>query len=266
ENDVASIIDESDKPTVTASAESSNINESGSPDYIFNIEFDKPIKTTTTFSAVQVGGTASSNDYVLSTAVMPAYSTKTTMAVSIVNDIDVEDTESLILEILPNNISDLGEVRGSPTISFNIENFTSEEMTMLLEWDAADNPDLCNIDFDVFLDSYGAYAFTGSCPEFLMECVNPSNLCTSVLPDGIHLIIVDLWDLHGAPSSIQIPLRLTIGKAGIILANLDLGNFYTTDNGDSISGNDGTKVVGYVEVTDGKYSIFDSNDNLIEQE
>lgn len=154
---------------------------------------------------------------------------------------------------------------GAIDFTVNITNSTSDLCGLELAWDGDVYDGLCGMDFDVFLDSFGAYAFTGDCPEYLIEPVNPSNLFTTVLGDGTHVIVVDLWDNHGATPGIAVPLRLTIGKIGVVMAEMDLGDLYMTDSEDSVSG-DGTMVVGWIEVTNGLYSIYNANGTLVAEE
>ena len=49
------------------------------------------------------------------------------------------------------------------------------------------------------------------------------------------------------------------------MANMDLGDLYLTDSEDSVTG-DGTAVVGWIEVTNGLYSIYNANGVLVAEE
>lgn len=154
---------------------------------------------------------------------------------------------------------------GRIEFTVTITNTTSDYCGLELAWSDDSNEEFCEMDFDVFLDTFGAYAFTGDCPEYLVEPINPNNLWTTVLDDGQALIVVDLWDNHGVTAGLPVPLRLTIGKVGVVMANMDLGDLYLTDSEDSVTG-DGTAVVGWIEVTNGLYSIYNANGVLVAEE
>jgi hypothetical protein len=49
------------------------------------------------------------------------------------------------------------------------------------------------------------------------------------------------------------------------MADMNLGNLYMTDSEDSVTG-DGTAVVGWIEVTNGLYSIYNAAGTLVAEE
>ena len=198
---------------------------------------------------------------------IPPFQTSATATMTIVRDNTVEGTELAVI-----NIGDSRTTAAEFTpfkMEIKINNFATDETRMLLEWDDDSLDDhLCDMDFDVYLDTFDAYAFTSDCPEDLFEPVNPSNLWTSVLADGSYEIFVDLWDSNGFNPSpaIAVPLRLAVGKRGKFEAYLDLGNLYTSESNDSNNDGDGVMSVGSIEVVNGLFNVYDRSGNLVAAE
>ncbi|WP_223549412.1 hypothetical protein [Aestuariivivens sp. NBU2969] len=261
--DVEPVIDESAKPMVTATIASSSINESGSPTTTITINLDKPIKTTTTFVATQIGGSATEADFEVSSAVVPAYQTSTTMEISIKDDILVEGSENLELQISPAAVPDIYEVIGTPTVSLNIENSTSDDFVFKMDWDAiyldADGHEHHLCDFDLDLEIYDAdFNFIGasysSCPEEIR--FSPGDL-----PDGDYWLIPSFWSSGGtAPPAepIDIPAVLTFAKPGVVLETLDLTGVWDTATGGYVQNNPDAYLVKFVLTISGSnYTVTD---------
>lgn len=197
---------------------------------------------------------------------VPAYSDSVTFNLDAVLDIYPENTETMLFKITQGQQGNAIVSGNSIRFTVNVENFTSQLCAMLLEWDGAEDDHLCDMDFDVYLDTFAAYCFTGDCPELVSEPINPNNLWTSELADGTHLIVIDLWDSNGVDAGISVPLRLTIGKVGVVLGDLDLGGMYSTDSEYSANGGAGAMLAGWIEVAGGAYSIYDRFGELVAAE
>ncbi|WP_223033660.1 hypothetical protein [Hanstruepera marina] len=272
-NDVEDVYIDSNQPTltVTSSTGSFSFNDVESDqEIVLTATLDKPTNKQVRIYVFQESGTADGNDISLPATGyinIPAYQTTASATITINRDFIIEDTENAVINI--------GDSRTTAAfyqpfqMNITIQNYTNQDATMLLEWDD-DNLDdhLCDMDFDVYLDTFEAYAFTGDCPESLYEPSNPNNLWTGELSNGVHNIMVDLWDTNGfdPAQEIPVPLRLTFGKVGTFEAYLDLNGLYTSASEDSNNGSGGVMMVGYVEVTDGSYSVYDRNNQLVAQE
>lgn len=272
-DDVEDVVIDGNQPnlTVTSSTGSFNFNEVEDDQIItLTATLDKPTNKQVRVYIFQESGTADGDDISLPATGyinIPAYQTSATGTITIHKDIVIEDTETAVINI--------GDSRTTAAfyqpfqMNITIGNFSNENATMLLEWDD-DNLDdhLCDMDFDVYLDTFEAYAFTGDCPENLFEPSNPNNLWTGELTDGTHNIMVDLWDANGfmPDPAIAVPLRLTFGKLGSFAAYLDLNGLYTSESEDSNNGTGGVMMVGSVEVVNGLYTVYDRNGVLIAQE
>lgn len=197
---------------------------------------------------------------------VPGTASSVEFSIEALLDLYPEAPETLTFRMTQGQAGNSTVAGGYIDFTVNITNTSTLNCGLELAWDGDADEDLCSMDFDVYLDSFGAYAFTGDCPEFLIEPVNPSNLWTTELGDGTHLIVVDLWDNHGVTPGLAVPLRLTIGKIGVVMADMNLGSLYMTDSEDSANGTGGEMVVGWIEVTNGLYSIYNANGTLVAEE
>ncbi|WP_250432968.1 hypothetical protein [Hanstruepera flava] len=197
---------------------------------------------------------------------VPGTATSVEFNITALLDLYPEAPETLKFRMTKGQQGNSTVAGGQIDFTVNITNSSTLNCGLELAWDGDADDHLCDMDFDVFLDSFGAYAFTGDCPEYLIEPVNPSNLWTSELADGTHVIVVDLWDNHGVTPGLPVPLRLTIGKVGVVMADMDLGDLYMTDSQDTANGTGGDMAVGWIEVVNGLYSIYDINGNLVAEE
>ena len=124
ENEIAAIIDESAKPIVTYTISSTNAPEIDTPEIIISISMDRPVKTTTTFTAAQVGGNAVLHeDYEVSGGVIPAYQTEGEIVISINSDLDVEGNETIDFQVGAAGIPDVYEVLGTTELTVTIEDY-----------------------------------------------------------------------------------------------------------------------------------------------
>lgn len=124
DNDVSGVIDESAKPVVTFAASSTAAVEFESTQITIAISMDKPIKTTTTFSAAQIGGNAVlGEDYTVSGGVIPAYQKEGELIINIIKDTELEGNESIDFQIGASAVPDLYEVIGTQNLSVSIEDW-----------------------------------------------------------------------------------------------------------------------------------------------
>lgn len=265
-----------DKPVATLDMTSATIAEGESA--TFTVTISKPLSVQSDFKIDLISGSAA--DFATSAAhldeyelgpegwqvTVPATATSASFTIDGLLDLYPEGTETLNFRMTKGQFGNSIVSGGGINFSVTISNTESDLAGLLLEWDGPADDHLCDMDFDVYLDSFGAYAFTGDCPEYLIECVNPNALCNSVLADGTHYIVVDLWDNHGVTPGIAVPLRLTIGKIGVVMAELDLSHLYMTDSQDSANGSGGEMLAGWIEVTNGLYSIYNAVGELVAQE
>jgi len=269
EDDPESVIDNSAKPIVTVASSTTSISESGSPTFEVTINFDKPIKNTTTFVATQIGGSASSGDFSSSPAVVPAYQTSATMEITVNDDIFVEGTEDVQLEISASNIPDIYEVVGKPTVSFSIENSTSNDFIFRMDWDGlyedsnGNEHHFCDFDLDVELYDSSFNLLTASyssCPEEIE--ISPGDL-----PDGDYWLVPSFWDVTTgvSPANYQdIPAVVTFVKPGIVLETIDLTTTWNTEDGGAIQGNPDAYLFKYILTVSGtNYKVTDSDTGTV---
>ena len=271
-----------DKPVATLTGDGSGSIAEGESK-MFTVTLSKPLSVQSDFKIDLLSGSADDfgtdaatiDEYEIGPAgwqvTVPATATSVTFSIDALLDLYPEPQETLRFRMTQGQFGNSVVSGGAIEFSVTIDNVESDLAGLLLEWDGApwtgdEDYGFCDMDYDVYLDSFGAYAFTGDCPEYLIECTNPNANCNSVLADGTHLIVIDLWDTHGVTGGIAVPLKLTIGKIGVIMAELDLGDLYMTDSQDSANGSGGEMLAGWIEVANGLYSIYNAAGELVAQE
>ena len=186
-------------------------NENDLAVYTWTVTIDKPISYDTKFGLELVeGSTASSDDFVVSNATIPAFETTGTMSLTISTDLVAEDTEIANLKAVsgPAN-DDLVQYLTNPdavypTYELTIENHVVEINQITFDWDEA-NPNalqydgsyypICDfVDIDVYItttpefswdNEIGNYgAATGACPEVFQ---------ISSLEDGTYYFWTDYY-------------------------------------------------------------------------
>jgi hypothetical protein len=227
---------------------------------------------------------------------IPAYASSYEFTINSVLDLDVEGTENYQFR-LTNTRNGLGLISGSNLISFSAANYEDNNVGMILSWskdqtyqylklnheddDAAypdddeelsDHADLCGVvDYDVFLDSFDAYAFTGDCPEYVITGgSNP----TAELADGTYAVVVDLWDFdlgfasdESLIGSFALPFEIVIAKTGLFRTSITYPDlYYSYSPVSAASGGSGEKLVATIEVVGGLYTVYDREGGLVAQE
>ncbi|GAA3772359.1 hypothetical protein GCM10022271_00550 [Corallibacter vietnamensis] len=236
---------------------------------------------------------------------VPAYTTSYTFTINPLIDLEVEGTDKYVFKLRSSGNGN-GKIVGNDSFSIDVDNYTNNTLGVELHWakdqnyqyldeniiqaiDANGQPftytdddeiindhgDLCGIvDFDtvlVDLNSGSLLAYisgTSACPEIALE--------SQVLPDGYYGIGIDLYDINfgfradeSLIGSFAIPFNLKIGKTGIFKTELSNNNLFFTydtlsgDNGGNFSG---LKIGAAIEVVGGKYTVYDSDGNLVAQE
>jgi hypothetical protein len=114
--------------TMTLTGGSTTFNEHDQPVFVYDIVLSKPLLRSVDISAIQVGGTATlHDDYDVVNATIPAYSTTGQLMVMIYEDLIVEGTETLDLELIPGpslaNAYLLNPATEYPTLNLTIEDY-----------------------------------------------------------------------------------------------------------------------------------------------
>lgn len=269
-NDPDAVIDESAKPIVSVSTTTTSISESGSPVITVTIELDRPIKNTTSFSATQVGGNADEDDFVADDAVIPAYGTSTTMEITILDDTVAEGTETLELQIAPNNPSDSYEVLQTPTVSFSIENSLAFYSSLAWEGDYLDaDGDTHNFcDFDLDMELYDS-TLNDVLDASYSDCPESFSYGSGDLENADYWIVPSFWSNGGTAepvSPMSIPAKLTFGVYGSSTApvTIDLSSLWDTATGGYAQGNSDAYLVKYVLTVSGdSYTVTDSDSGSV---
>ncbi len=99
EQDVSPVIDPNIKPTVTYTSSITGSTAKEGDNIIYTIKLNKPIERALTFTAHQIGGTLSEEEYVAETVVLQPFTTEAKLIVAPVDDDYPEVEETLKLEI-----------------------------------------------------------------------------------------------------------------------------------------------------------------------
>ncbi len=206
------------------------------------ISTDQPYTKDLIYKLVQVGGDAvSGEDYSFAEdsapaygpiggkIVIPAYATSGTTTISGLTDFAV-DNKTAKFELRPMSSMN-GVVGSSKMLSFTIDDFTSDDLTVIMNWDVSDDAiDPCDQDLDVFLvdaaDNYVTYSASADCEE---QFSLPASA-----PDGDYFIDVDYWapsDIITTPGDAGeffVKYTLTLGQVGV--ASQQISNDFGPDN------------------------------------
>lgn len=101
-DDIAAEVNPNDYPVLTITSDATSgvtVNEGDAPVFTFTATLSQMLDRPVLISARQIGGTADTDDYSFSTAVIQPYSTQATLSVAINPDGIVEDTEDLSIEV-----------------------------------------------------------------------------------------------------------------------------------------------------------------------
>ena len=159
----------------------------------------------------------------------------------------------------------IGIPAGNKQISVNF--IAGNKLDILLDWSGTytgfdgNEHDWC--DYDLDLELYDASfnllnASYTNCPEGIT--ISPGDY-----QDGDYWIVPEFWDVGTAPeNTIQIPVHLFFGKAGVGATTVDLSSFWDTDTGGYIQGNPYWYAFKYILTISGStYTITDIDTNTV---
>jgi len=273
EQDVSPIVSTDNYPLATFVVSETNISESGGTLVTVDITFDKMIDRGVTFSGTQVGGTAVEHeDFEIHSAIVQPYSTSAQLIIEILEDATPEDTETLEIQIDRPSLANAYLINPDsqlPKVSINIENFESENLNMIFDWERGIDlfgttyPTCGNVDLDIFaFDGDGNFvgwvAATGDCPETL-------TLTPADYPDGKYIFYHDLWSngFAGYGTNTLVPITTTIEQPGVFSDSAVQDDSQAMNS--DMFGADDTPSVGHngfvvtIIVSNGTYTIDTSN-------
>lgn len=198
------------------------VDEANESEFTYSVTISEAQPVDIHLHVKQVGGDASSSDYVAEDVVIPAYSLTATGSIEILTDCVAEATETLVLQI--------GDERTAnasipvKTVTFSIANSLSTNLELTFNFNqsfsiSGTSYTLCAIgydmDFYVFdedMNDMGIYdAATGNCPESLV-------LADGDLPDGTYFIYYDIFDDGGIAGvyhdPFDIPVTVNYSRCG----------------------------------------------------
>ena len=196
-------------------------NEGDETVYVYDVELSKPIKYNIDFSFVQTGGTATEGeDFTFVRATVPAFETAGQMSIVILNDLAIEDTETLELTIVPGpSVADSWLLKPGgtqyPTLTLEIEPSFGFDLIIGMDWDAdngsGDDPrDLADLILLV-TDAVTPYTsvIDGADGGSFEELTLPADT-----PDGDYFIVVDVYATDD--SDFDIDVNVSLNQAGVI--------------------------------------------------
>ena len=224
--DPAEIISTDGYPTATFTFAGGDLtsNEGDETVYVYDVELSKPMRYNIDFSFVQTGGTATEHeDFEFVKATVNAFETTGQMSIVILNDLAIEDTETLELTIEAGpSVADSWLLRPDtqyPSLALEIEPSIGFDLTIGMEWDAdngsGDDPrdlaDLILLVVDATVTPYVPYtdiidgADGGSFEELTLAADTP---------DGEYFILVDVYATDD--SDFDIDVDVSINQAGLV--------------------------------------------------
>ncbi|CAN1539299.1 hypothetical protein MCEGE10_01692 [Flavobacteriaceae bacterium] len=265
------------------------VNEGNDMSYDYTITLNKPQSKDIHFKVGQIAGTATSDDFTAEEVIIPAYATTATGSVSIVNDCEIEGTETLTLQMF--DVTTANATSTPVTLSFTINNYLSDSLDLTFNFNKnftifGTALNMCGIKYDMdfyVLDSglndTGIYnAAASGCPEQLTfgSTVILNDPAATVLPvaDGIYYIFYDVYDtgdLNGSAAGtpgldnvyhdpFNIPISVDFERCG----GINPGNFPQEAQFAPISyyaagdQNDNGNFVIQIEMMNGVYTLSNS--------
>jgi len=301
DQDVSPIVSPDDSyPAVTFTSDFTGSTVAEGDTVVYSVSINKPIDRALTFSASVIGGDADDSDIEVISGTIDPYTTDTVeVSVVFTRDWPAESDETAEIEIGLFSLADKYLVQTStvnPVMSLTINNYVSDDLTMVFEWDKdifvnagyKDFPDYgweistCDeVDFDIFIaDAEGfdinnpwatfnpvIYAATGDCPE---------EMTFSGLPDGSYVIFCELW-YNGFVDSLEfpypevvthepMPITATFKKQGVFEvtyvqdASQVINSATPGCDNDSYAGEIVDTFVAKVTVAGNEYTIIDFSD------
>lgn len=271
-------------PTATfeVSTTETAFNEEDNTTITITVTTDKAINRDLNFGFVASGTAVLHEDYELVEATVPAYEKTGTMSIEILSDVEIEEVETLELEVIsgpslaskhlvhPNTVF--------PTMSLTINNFEGDDLSMSFDWDkivtvgGAETHTCDEVDLDIFVsDAAGFdindpwstfngtdYSATGDCPEEMTWDMDAWG-------DGDYVIWHENWanDLAGSGLTDKAPITASIIRTGIFKTEI------VQDDSQAVSLNDGGEddvvpanthgIIFFISVSNGEYTFYDSS-------
>ncbi|PWH83409.1 hypothetical protein DIS18_02315 [Algibacter marinivivus] len=244
-------------PTFTLTGGNTTVNENNQTVFTYNIVLDKPISEAIDFSIVQTGGNATLHeDFEVENGTIAAYTTSTQVMVMILDDEEIEGTETAELTIesgpsLANKFL-VNPNTSFPSTTFTIQNSETDDFKVQLDWDAiyldsdGDEHHLCDMDLD--LEIYTA-DFSGIVATSYSSCPEGIRIPAGALADGNYWLVPSFWSTAGAvppATNIDIPAMITFAQVGVTDSTDDLTGVWDTDTGGDRQGNADAYLVRYV--------------------
>jgi hypothetical protein len=208
-------------------------------EYTYTVTLSTPQIVDVKLHVNQIGGTASADDYEMTTSItIPAGYTTGTGSIKILTDDLVEDTETLQIQIGDERVANAAF---SPvTVDFNILNYTSGDLTIDMSWalaEATTNNSGEEISATAFADMRLLISNTPD-NSGVFDGADGGSFETYVLsgsePDGDYYVIADFYDAN-ADIVRDLNLDLEFNQPGVI--NNDSYSFPNAINNASICPN-----------------------------
>ena len=241
--------------------ENAIFNEGIVSELTYTIALDKPQIADIIVNVSFVEGTATiDEDFTYDTTVtIPANQMQAVGTISLVSDLDFEETETFTLKIGNDNTPN---VQLEPrNVTVKIGNYQEDDLNIVLSWDGsfegvAGATDFCDVDMDLeLLNSAGDYVDTSyaDCPEAITM--------TTDMEDDTYTLVISLWTNNDETAAIDIPANISIFKIGSqTTTNQDLSTFFPLADGGLDNGNDNA-FIEYTIVKSGTTFTVTNQDN-----
>ncbi|WP_142783904.1 hypothetical protein [Changchengzhania lutea] len=207
-------------PSFTLTSEGST-NEGDETVYTYTVTLDKPITKNVNLAFEILDGTTATEheDFDFVSGTLRAYETTTTLQIIIYNDDEVEDTEILNVTVVPGPDLEtayiLNPISVYPELSITIDNFTSGDLNIGMEWDADNGSGASPTELaDLILlitDAVSPYTTViGSADGGSFETYT----MTSDTPDGDYFVIADVYALDD--SDFDMDITVTFDQGGVV--------------------------------------------------
>lgn len=275
-------------PSFTLDQTDTTVNEGGETVFTYTITLDKPIDRPIDFTMVQVGGDATLHeDYEIASGSVPAYETTGTMSVIILNDSEVEGTETLELAIesgpsLANKYLVNPETTYPEPLTITIENYVSDALNMSFAWDKEITIEgeiytTCEyVDLDVFVSDAASFDITDPWASWndtgyaaSADCPETMSMDFETWADGEYILWHENYfnGFAGEGTGELIPVTATFTRPGLFEVQL------TQDESQALNAdNEGTSqdnpvepwgFIAKVTIDNGTYTITDFEGNVI---
>ena len=217
-------------PTFTFNGGELTANESLETVYTWTVTLDKATDRAVEFNFEDAGGTATmGEDFIVTKASIAAYDTTGTLTLTVLADTTPEETETIKLKA--NSGTGLGTKylvnpnSEYPSFEASIENYTSDQITAVFDWDAdlifdGDPYSACSyVDMDVYVTKTPEFSWAdeiGNYDAASSDC--PEDFDINALEDGTYYFWSDLWSNQYASlwDPGYMPITTTISQTGVV--------------------------------------------------